>query len=170
MGSLLRTFNEREYHVHNSHHDDLKGLPRNLPVAFSLKHHGVVHITHGFGQGADKQQQQHPNQQWIQHSWNRGVSLRPCQTTLTLRTLPPSITTGWRSRWTSPTSPPCLSSKSWRRWKRCERPPPTLHFSPISSPSAGSQWSRRLPPSPPLLPTLSQRRDPEALIWSPRHR
>merc|ERR1712110_891022 len=58
MGSLLRTFNEREYHVHNSHHDDLMGLPRNLPVAFSLKHHGVVHITHGLGQGADKQQQQ----------------------------------------------------------------------------------------------------------------
>merc|ERR1712110_279411 len=120
MGSLLRTFNEREYHVHNSHHDDLMGLPRNLPVAFSLKHHGVVHITHGLGQGADKQQQkQQHNQPWIRNSWDRGVSLRPSpQTTLTLRTLPPSTTTGWRWRWTSPTSPPCPSFKSWRRWRR----------------------------------------------------
>merc|ERR1711910_285781 len=100
MGSLLRTFNEREYHVHKSHHDDLRGFPATSRLLFSLKHHGVVHITHGFGQGADKLQQQQPNQPWIRNSWHRGVSLRPWRTTLTLRTLPLSTTTGWRSRWT----------------------------------------------------------------------
>merc|ERR1712088_439888 len=98
------------------------GLPERENIPCKTSHHDVVHITHGFGQGADKQQKQQTNQLWIHNSWHRGVSLRPCQTTLTLKTLPPSTTTGWRSRWTGPTSPPCLSSKSWRRWKRCERP------------------------------------------------
>merc|ERR1712222_46218 len=93
---------EREYiPCKTSHHDDLRGFPATSRLLFSLKHHGVVHITHGFGQGADKQhQKQQTNQLWIHNSWHRRVSLRPCQTTLTLRTLPPSTTTGWRSRWT----------------------------------------------------------------------
>merc|ERR1712012_1049699 len=133
MGSLLRTLREGEYLAcTRSHHDDLRGFPATSRLLFSLKHHGVVHITHGLGQGADKQQQQH-NQPWIRNSWDKGVSLRPSpQTTLTLKTLPPSTTTGWRWRWTLPTSPPCPSSKSWKRWRRSSRrrspppaPPPT---------------------------------------------
>merc|ERR1712107_523994 len=103
MGQSLADFERRRISVvHKSHHDDLRGFPATS-VAFSLKHHGVVHITHGLGQGADKQQQQQQqhNQPWIRNSWDRGVSLRPSpQTTLTLRTLPPSTTTGWRWRWT----------------------------------------------------------------------
>ena len=32
--SLLRTFNEREYHVHKSHHDDLRGFPATSRLLF----------------------------------------------------------------------------------------------------------------------------------------
>merc|ERR1712107_287725 len=107
MGVSCGLWRRRISGVHKSHHDDLRGPPQPPGCFFVKASWRRSHHSRPWP-GADKQQQQQHNQPWIRNSWDRGVSLRPSpQTTLTLRALPPSTTTGWRWRWTSPTSPPC---------------------------------------------------------------